>query len=98
MHCSWCKCTEHNARTCELKKAGIKPTSGNNTPPAPYVIEVLDQEDVEGEAELAAAQLNQAADLGPEEITQETMLSQFLSQVILFTVPLHLTFSLLVII
>ena len=35
MHCSWCNSTEHNARICELKKAGIKPTPGNNSPPAP---------------------------------------------------------------
>ena len=26
MHCSWCQSTEHNARTCELKKAGVRPT------------------------------------------------------------------------
>ena len=78
MHCSWCNSTEHNARICELKKAGIKPTPGNNSPPAPYVIEVLDQADVEVEPELTTPQVNEAEDLGPEEITQETMLSQFL--------------------
>ena len=78
MHCSWCNSTKHNARTYELKKVGIKPTPGNNSTPAPYVVEVLDQADVEVEPELTTPQVNEAEDLGPEEITQETMLSQFL--------------------
>jgi len=44
-----------------------------------HVIEVLDQADVEVEPELTTPQVNEAEDLGPKEITQETMLSQFLS-------------------
>jgi len=90
MHCSWCNSTEHNARTYELKKAGIKPTLGNNSPPAPYVIEVLDQADVEVEPELTTPQVNEAEDLVPKEITQETMLSHFLSHVFLFCVPSYI--------
>lgn len=88
IHCSWCKSTEHNARTCALKKAGIKPTAGNGSPPAPYVIEaedILEQAEVEVEVDLTAAQANEAAAPteveGPDEMSQETMLSQFLSQV-----------------
>jgi hypothetical protein len=80
MHCSWCNSTEHNARTCELKKAGIKPIAGNSSPPAPYVIQTEDQADVEMELELPITQVND--DLGPEEMSQETMMSQFLSQVV----------------
>ena len=78
MHCGWCKSTEHNVKTCKLKKDGIKPPEvREELVPDPYVVEQ------EEEAYVAPAPtVNEPeAHWFPSTQQSTTMLSRMLSQV-----------------